>query len=225
MKVGLTIFPTDTTIQPTRLAREAEDRGFESLWFPEHSHIPVDQRTPWGGRAHGGPVPEVYARTYDQLLALAAAAAVTERIQLGTSICLVPQRDPIWLAKEVATLDRLSGGRMNFGIGYGWNKEELAHHGVEYGERRDVLRESVLAMQRIWTEDEAAFSGTHTQFSATSLLAQTAPAAASTDHSRRGSRTSHGRAHRRVLLRLDAVGNPGHHRPPRPGTAQHRRGL
>lgn len=164
MDIGLLIFPTDTTIDPVELGREAEARGFESLWFPEHSHIPASRDTPWGGRAGAPPLPEFYWRTHDQFVALAAVAGATERIRLGTGICLVAQRDPIWLAKEVASLDRISGGRFVFGIGYGWNREELAHHGVAYSERRDRLRESVLAMKQLWTEDEAEFHGQHVDF-------------------------------------------------------------
>lgn len=165
MDIGVMIFPTDTTMEPVEIGREAEARGFESLWFPEHSHIPTSRATPWGGREGAPPLPEFYWRTYDQFVALAAVAATTERIRLGTGICLVAQRDPIWLAKQVASLDRISGGRFLFGIGYGWNKEELAHHGVRYGDRRDRLRESILAMRQLWTDDEAEFQGEHVSFS------------------------------------------------------------
>jgi len=164
MHIGVAIFPTDTTIQPTDLAVAVEDRGFESLWFPEHSHIPAERSTPWAGRAGAPPLPEHYWRTHDQFVALAAAAAVTSRLRLATGITLVAQRDPIWLAKEVASLDTISNGRLIFGIGYGWNKEEMRHHGVAYGERRAVLRENVLAMKALWTEDEASFTGEHVSF-------------------------------------------------------------
>ena len=164
MHIGVFIFPTDTTLQPVDLARAVEDRGFESLWLPEHSHIPASRRTPWGGRKGAPPLPEMYWRTHDQFVALGAAAAVTETLKLGTGITLVAQRDPIWLAKQVASLDTISGGRVLFGIGYGWNKEEMAHHGVRYTERRAIVREHVLAMQRIWTEDEASFDGDHVSF-------------------------------------------------------------
>ena len=162
---GLTIFPTDKAIDPMQLAIAAEERGFESLWFPEHSHIPTSRETPWGLRADAPPLPEEYWRTHDQFLALAMAGAVTTKLRLGTGITLVAQRDPIWLAKSVATIDALTGGRFLFGVGYGWNKEELAHHGVQFGERRAVLRERVLAMKELWTQDEASFSGEHVQFS------------------------------------------------------------
>jgi probable F420-dependent oxidoreductase len=165
MDIGVLIFPTDQTIDPIELAREAEARGFESLWFPEHSHIPTSRVTPWGGNKDAPPLPEFYWRTHDPFVSLAACAAVTSEIKLATGICLVAQRDPIHTAKEVASLDRISKGRFLFGVGYGWNKEEMAHHGTAYGERRDILRENVLAMKQLWTDDEASFDGTHIQFS------------------------------------------------------------
>ena len=161
MHIGVYIFPTDTTLQPVQLARAVEDRGFESLWFPEHSHIPSSRKTPWGGRDGAPPLPEMYWRTHDQFVALAACAAVTTTLKLGTGITLVAQRDPIWLAKQVASLDMISGGRLLFGIGYGWNKEEMAQHGTNYLERRAILRENVLAMKQIWTQEEASFAGRH----------------------------------------------------------------
>ena len=166
VQLGLLIFPTDLGIQPIELAREAEARGFGSLWFPEHSHIPSSRETPWGGRPGAPPLPQEYWRTHDQFLALTAAAAVTTKIQLGTGICLVAQRDPIWLAKEVATLDHLSNGRFLFGIGYGWNHEEMANHGVDIPRRRKVVREKILACKALWTEDEASFAGDYVNFAA-----------------------------------------------------------
>ncbi|MFT4657765.1 MAG: putative F420-dependent oxidoreductase [Candidatus Aldehydirespiratoraceae bacterium] len=165
MDIGVLIFPTDQTIDPIELAREAEARGFESLWFPEHSHIPTSRVTPWGGNEGAPPLPEFYWRTHDPFVSLAACAAVTSEIKLATGICLVSQRDPIHTAKEVASLDRISNGRFLFGVGYGWNKEEMAHHGTAYGERREILRESILAMKQLWTQDEASFDGEHVQFS------------------------------------------------------------
>ncbi len=159
MKLGVSIFPTDKTIDPGSLAKAAEDLGFESLWFPEHSHIPTSRETPWGGRAGAPPLPEMYWRTHDQFVALMAAAASTSTLKVASGITLVAQRDPIWLAKQVATVDALSGGRLIFGIGYGWNKEELAHHGVEYTERRALLREKILMMKELWTQEEAAYAG------------------------------------------------------------------
>ena len=159
--IGVEIFPTDQTIGPVELAYEVEARGFESLWFPEHSHIPTSRETPWGGAKDAPPLPEFYWRTHDPFVALGAVAAVTTTLKLGTGICLVAQRDPILTAKEVASVDRISGGRFLFGVGYGWNKEEMAHHGTVYGERRVILRENVLAMKQLWTKDEASFSGEH----------------------------------------------------------------
>ncbi len=161
MWLGISIFVTDRSIRPDEIASEAEARGFDSIWFPEHSHIPASRLTPWGGREGAPPLPEQYSRTLDTFVALTAAASVTSRIRLGTGITLLAQRDPIWTAKEVATLDYLSGGRVSFGIGYGWNKEEMASHGVRYGERRALLREKVLMMKSLWTEEEASFQGEH----------------------------------------------------------------
>ncbi len=166
MELGLMIFPTDQTIDPVELGKAAEDLGFGSLWFPEHSHIPTSRITPWGGREGAPELPDFYWRTHDQFVALAAVAAVTERIELGTGICLVAQRDPIWTAKQVASVDRISNGRLLFGIGYGWNVEEMEDHGYPYKNRRARLRENVLAMKQLWTEDEASFAGDHVNFSA-----------------------------------------------------------
>ena len=161
MRIGVVIFPTDKGIQPVELGREVEARGFDAIWFPEHSHIPVSRRTPWGGREGAPPLPEEYWRTHDQFLALAAIASTTERIKLCTGITLVAQRDPIWLAKEVATLDVLSNGRAVLGIGYGWNHEEMESHGTDIAHRRALTREKILAMKALWTQEEAEFHGTH----------------------------------------------------------------
>ncbi len=161
MKLGVVMFPTDTAIQPIELAKEVEARGFESLWFPEHSHIPASRETPWGGRKNAPPLPDIYWRSHDQFIALTAAAAVTTKIRLGTGITLVAQRDPIWLAKEVASLDMISGGRFDFGIGYGWCVEEMRNHGLDYAKRREILREKILLMKALWTQDEASFEGKH----------------------------------------------------------------
>jgi len=158
MDIGVMLFPTDRSIGPVELARAVEERGLHSLYFPEHTHIPVGRRTPYPG---GGELPEEYKRTHDPFLALTAAAVVTERIQLGTGICLVAQRDPIVTAKAVASLDVLSGGRFVFGIGVGWNEDEMEHHGVDPARRRAVAREHVLAMKALWTQDEASFDGEH----------------------------------------------------------------
>jgi probable F420-dependent oxidoreductase len=144
------------------LACAAEERGFESLWVAEHSHIPVSRKTPFPG---GGELPKMYYDTYDPFVALAAAASVTSRIRLGTGVCLVIQRDPIHTAKEVASLDRLSQGRFLFGVGNGWNLEEMANHGTREPERRGtLLRERIEAMQRIWTQDQAEYHGAYVDF-------------------------------------------------------------
>lgn len=158
------MFPTDLGIQPVEVAREAEARGFDSLWFPEHSHIPTSRRTPWGGIEGAPPLPDEYARTHDQFIALTAAAGATTTLRLGTGITLVAQRDPLWLAKEVASLDVISGGRLLFGIGYGWNHEEMESHGVDIAHRRAVVREKVLACKALWAHDEAEFHGTYVDF-------------------------------------------------------------
>lgn len=160
MRLGLMMFPTDKGIQPIELAKEAESRGFDAIWFPEHSHIPVSRRSPWGGREGAPPLPEEYWRTHDQFVALAAAAAVTSTLKLGTGITLVAQRDPLWLAKEVASLDLISGGRFMLGIGYGWNHEEMENHGnIDVKRRRALVREKMLACKELWTKEEASFSG------------------------------------------------------------------
>lgn len=164
MDLGVMIFPTDKSIQPIQLAKEVEARGFESLWFPEHSHIPTSRETPWGGMKNAPPLPEMYWRSHDQFVALAACAAVTEKLRLGTGITLVAQRDPIWLAKEVASLDMISNGRFELGVGYGWCVEEMRNHGLDYKKRRAILRENILLCRELWTQDEASFSGETIQF-------------------------------------------------------------
>jgi probable F420-dependent oxidoreductase len=164
MRVGLLIFPTDKGIQPIELGKEAEARGFDSLWFTEHSHIPVSRRTPWGGREGAPPLPEEYWRTHDQFIALAAIAGATSTLKLATGITLVAQRDPLWLAKEVASLDVISGGRFLLGVGYGWNHEEMESHGTDIHHRRKVVREKILAMKELWTKDEAEFHGEYVNF-------------------------------------------------------------
>jgi probable F420-dependent oxidoreductase len=164
MRLGVMMFPTDTSIQPVQLAKEVEARGFDMLWFPEHSHIPVSRRTPAGGREGAPPLPEMYWRSHDQFVALTAAAVATTTLKVGTGITLVAQRDPLWLAKEVASLDVISGGRLVFGVGYGWNHEEMEDHGVDVKRRRAVVREKILACKELWTEDEASFSGRYVNF-------------------------------------------------------------
>jgi probable F420-dependent oxidoreductase len=165
MRLGALIFPTDLGIQPIELAQELEARGYDSLWVPEHSHIPTNRRTPWGGREGAPPLPQEYWRTHDQFLALTAAAAVTTKLKVATGITLVAQRDPIWLAKQVASLDMISGGRFLLGIGYGWNHEEMEHHGTDPKRRRAILREKMLACIELWTKDEASYQGDHVSFS------------------------------------------------------------
>lgn len=161
MKLGVDIFLTDLSIQPVRLAEELEERGYESLWAPEHSHIPTSRKTPWGGRpaAAAPPLPEFYCRLHDAYVALAAAAAVTDRLKIGTGVTLVAQHDPIWLAKQVASLDVVSDGRFMFGIGFGWNREEMAGHGVDPAVRRRLVEEKIGLMKALWTQERASYSG------------------------------------------------------------------
>ncbi len=161
MKIGLAMFPTDYAIAPAELGRLAEDHGFECLLFPEHTHIPTSRESPFPG---GGELPREYSHTYDPFVALAQVAAVTERLLVGTGICLVVQRDPIVCAKEVASLDRLSGGRVVFGVGAGWNREEMQNHGTDPSTRFGLMRERVEAMKAIWTQDEAEYHGDHVDF-------------------------------------------------------------
>ena len=163
MEHGVALFPTDV-LDPARsaLARLAEERGFESLWFTEHTHIPVGRETPYPG---GGELPREYSHMLRPVRgARRSAAAATERIKLGTGVCLVIEHDPIVLAKEVATLDLLSGGRVLFGVGAGWNLEEMRNHGTDPERRFALLRERVEAMKAIWTEDEAEYHGEHVDF-------------------------------------------------------------
>jgi probable F420-dependent oxidoreductase len=161
MQIGIQMFATDYAIRVDELARAAEERGFESLWLPEHTHIPVSRRSPWPG----GPVlPQEYWHTHDLFVALSVAAAVTTRLKVASGICLLVERDPITTAKEVASLDVLSGGRVLFGIGGGWNAEEMENHGTDFRTRWALLRERVLAMKQIWTTDEASFDGELVRF-------------------------------------------------------------
>jgi probable F420-dependent oxidoreductase len=163
MRFGVTIFATDVSMGVVELAREVEDRRLGSLWFPEHTHIPVSRRTPPPtGQAE---LAEEYKRTLDPLVALAAASSVTSHLRLGTGILLAAQRDPIVTAKAVASLDHVSGGRVWLGVGFGWNEDEMAHHGVRYRERRQVTQEHVQAMQALWADEQASFEGAHVGFS------------------------------------------------------------
>jgi probable F420-dependent oxidoreductase len=161
MRIGVCYFPTDYGIDIRELARESEARGFESLLLPEHTHIPKSRRTPFPG---GGELPKCYSHTHDPFVALSFAACVTTKILLGTGICLVPQRDPIVTAKCVASLDCLSNGRFLFGIGGGWNVDEMENHGTRYETRFKLMRERILAMKALWTQEEAAFHGKMVSF-------------------------------------------------------------
>jgi probable F420-dependent oxidoreductase len=161
MKIGFFFFGTDYSMSVVELARELEERGFESLFLPEHTHIPASRRTPWPG---GAELPRHYSHTLDPFVALAAAAAVTKTLRLGTGICLLTERDPIVTAKEVATIDLISGGRFEFGIGAGWNAEEMANHGTAFEARFRVMVDRAKAMQAIWTQDEAGYQGEFTNF-------------------------------------------------------------
>ena len=163
MKFGLAIFPTADTLHPANLGREVEERGFESLLFPEHTHIPSERKSPWPG---GPDLPYEYPRNLDPFVAMATAATATKNLKVGTGICLAIQRDPIIMAKALASVDYISGGRALFGVGGGWNVEEMANHGTEFGSRWKVLRERVEAMKEIWTKDEASYHGEYVNFDA-----------------------------------------------------------
>src|SRR4051812_4318813 len=156
MLVGAFHFPTDYGIEIGELARALEERGFESLFVCEHTHIPVSRRSPFPG---GGELPKRYSHTHDPFVALSFAAAATRTLKIGTGIALIPQRDPIITAKSVASLDQLSGGRFIFAIGGGWNVEEMENHGAHYETRFKLLRERVLAMKALWTQGQADRSG------------------------------------------------------------------
>ena len=161
MKIGVCMFATDYAIRIDELARAAEDRGFESLFVPEHTHIPVSRRTPFPA---GGPLPKEYSHTFDPFVSLMAAAAATKKIRVGTGICLIIERDTIVTAKEVASLDVLSGGRFELGVGAGWNAEEMENHGTQFKTRFKKMSEQILAMKEIWTKDEAEFHGQFVNF-------------------------------------------------------------
>ncbi|GAB2327610.1 LLM class F420-dependent oxidoreductase [Streptomyces variabilis] len=156
MRIAVTIFLTDETITPVRLARELEQRGFAGLYLPEHTHIPVERTSPYPA---GGELPREYGRTLDPFVALGQAAAVTERLGLGTGITLAAQHDPIDLAKQIATLDHLSGGRFTLGLGFGWNVEEAADHGVEWRTRRALVRDRTGLMRALWADEPTAYDG------------------------------------------------------------------
>jgi probable F420-dependent oxidoreductase len=161
MHIGVCIFPTDRAIRPDELARELEARKFESLFVPEHTHIPTSRKSPFAG---GAVLPEEYKRTHDPFVGLMAAAAATKTLKVGTGICLIIERDTVTTAKAVASLDALSNGRFLFGIGGGWNREEMEHHGTEFKTRFKRLEEQVRALKEIWTKDEAEFHGAYVNF-------------------------------------------------------------
>jgi probable F420-dependent oxidoreductase len=155
------MFATDYAIRPDELARACEERGFESIWFPEHTHIPTSRRSPW---PVGAALPKEYWHTHDLFVSLMAAAAATKTIKVGSGICLVIEHDPIVLAKEVASVDQLSNGRLIFGIGGGWNAEEMENHGTPFNRRWKVLRERIEAMKVIWSEEAAEYHGEFVNF-------------------------------------------------------------
>ncbi len=163
MDFGVCMFPTHYSISPAELARAVEERGFECLLFPEHTHIPSSRKSPWPG---GRELPKEYIHNLDLFVSLSAAATATRTLKVGSGICLVIERDPILLAKEVASLDFLSGGRVLFGIGGGWNREEMENHGTDFARRWRVLRERVEAMKAIWTQEAASYAGEFVRFEA-----------------------------------------------------------
>src|SRR3954471_19229916 len=164
MRSGIAYFATPDGMAPGELARLVEERGHRWLYFAEHTHIPASRETPWGGREGAPPLPAKYAKTYDLFVTMGAALATTSTLRVGSGICLVTQRDPIITANEVASLDVLSGGRVDFGVGAGWNREELANHGTDPARRFGLMRERVEAMKAIWTEDEARYQGEQVAF-------------------------------------------------------------
>ncbi len=161
MQFGAAIFFTDYSVSPGELGPALESRGFESLWAAEHSHIPLSRKSPWGG---GGELPKQYYDVMDPFVTLSTAAAVTSKLRLGTGVCLVNQRDPIQTAKLVASIDQVSGGRFLFGVGDGWNREEIENHGTAFATRHKRARETVEAMKQIWTEDKAEYHGEFIDF-------------------------------------------------------------
>jgi probable F420-dependent oxidoreductase len=161
MDFGIGYFPTHDAVAPGPFAQMVQERGFDSLFVAEHTHIPASRDSPYPG---GGELPRKYFHTYDPFVALTAAAQATSTLRIGTGICLVTERDPITTAKEVASLDHLSGGRFEFGVGAGWNREEMANHGTDPRTRMRLFRERVEAMKAIWTNDEASYDGEFVSF-------------------------------------------------------------
>jgi probable F420-dependent oxidoreductase len=161
MEFGVGYFPTHDGMRPDEIARRVEERGQTALFFAEHTHIPASRESEWGG---GAVLPRKYWHTYDLFVALTAAAMATTRLRIGSGVCLVVERDPIVTAKEVASVDHLSGGRFEFGVGAGWNREEMANHGTDPRTRMALMSERIRAMQQIWTADEASFEGAYVSF-------------------------------------------------------------
>jgi probable F420-dependent oxidoreductase len=161
MDTGIGYFATHDAVGPGEMARLSEEHGHDAIYFAEHTHIPASRETPYAG---GGELPRKYAHTYDLFVAMTAAATATSRLRIGSGICLVVERDPITTAKEVASIDHLSGGRLEFGVGAGWNREEMANHGTDPRVRMAVMRERIEAMKAIWTSDEASYHGKHVSF-------------------------------------------------------------
>jgi probable F420-dependent oxidoreductase len=161
MQFGIGYFPTHDALSPGGVARLVEEHGHDSLFFAEHTHIPASRETPWPG---GGELPRKYSQTYDLFVALTAAAQATSRLRVGSGICLVVERDPIVTAKEVASIDHLSGGRFEFGVGAGWNREEMRHHGTDPRTRMRLMHERIEAMKAIWTQEEATYQGDFVSF-------------------------------------------------------------
>jgi probable F420-dependent oxidoreductase len=202
MGFGVLTFVTDEGIGPVELGRALEERGFEALFLAEHTHVPVDAKTPY---PLGGPIPRKYHRTLDPFVALTAAAIATEKLVLGTGIALVPQRDPILTAKEVVSLDLVSGGRFRFGVGVGWLREEIANHGVDPSVRGRVADERLRAMIEIWTQEKAEFHGEFRKFRPDLQLAQASDEAVSA--AIRGGRAGEFQTHRPAEGRLDRDGS------------------
>jgi len=161
VEFGIGYFATHDGVDPGAFARLVEQRGHESLFFPEHTHIPASRETPYPA---GGELPRKYSHSYDLFVALSTAAAVTRKLRVGSGICLVVERDPITTAKEVASVDHLSGGRLEFGVGAGWNREEMLNHGTDPRRRMAIMAERIEAMRAIWTQDEASYHGEHVNF-------------------------------------------------------------
>ena len=161
MHIGAAMFFTDYSMSPGELGKALEERGFESVWAPEHSHIPLTRKSPFPG---GGELPKKYYDAMDPFVALMAAAAVTKNLKVGTGVCLVNQRDPIQTAKLVSSIDQLSGGRFLFGVGNGWNQDEMENHGTDFESRHKLVRERIEAMKVIWTKSKAEYHGEFVNF-------------------------------------------------------------